>query len=116
MLLAYCMAFRERMNSGLPLGSQPSNWVMVVSVIMIPAVFMMDIEDHDPALAGEVAGPVVVGDHDLVIFGHAAGGDEGAAISGSCELGVFCRLVLLVQPGKVIVHDFFEGVERHDVI
>ncbi len=32
-------ALRERMNSGLPFGSQPSNCVIVVSVIMIPAAF-----------------------------------------------------------------------------
>ena len=33
----YCIALRARTNSGLPCGSQPSNWVMVVSVIIIPA-------------------------------------------------------------------------------
>ncbi len=33
----YCMALRARTNSGLPCGSQPSNCVIVVSVIIIPA-------------------------------------------------------------------------------
>ena len=37
--LAYCMALRARMNSGLPSGSKPLNPLMVVSVIMIPESF-----------------------------------------------------------------------------
>src|ERR1019366_7460853 len=35
----YCMALRARTNSGIPAGSKPENWLMVVPVIMIPAKF-----------------------------------------------------------------------------
>ena len=80
---AYCMALRARTNSGMPLGSKPVKLEMVVSVIMMPAELMpkssprvdqaghavhdeaaalggRDVEDDVPALAGGVAGPVVV--------------------------------------------------------
>ena len=41
----------------------------------------------DPPLAGEIAGPVVVRDDDLMVFGVAAGRDKRAAISRSGQLG-----------------------------
>src|SRR5208337_570147 len=80
------------------------------------AVRWNDVEHHDPARTGQVTGPVVVCDHDLVVFGHAAGGNESAAIAGSNQFGRVHRLFTLVQPGEVVVGNFLEGVERDDVI
>src|SRR6266849_2338729 len=37
---AYCSAFRARTNSALPDGSQPSNWVIVVSVTISPSLLI----------------------------------------------------------------------------
>src|ERR1017187_4374268 len=41
-----------------------------------------DIEDDVPALAGLIAGPVVVPDNHAAVLGVAAGGHEGAAMLG----------------------------------
>ena len=51
------------------------------------AMLGYDVEDHDPPLAGEIAGPVVVRDDDLMVFGVAAGRDKRAAISRSGQPG-----------------------------
>ena len=63
------------------------------------AVSGNDVENDAPARARNEAGPVVVSDDDLVIFRVAAGGDEGAAITGADEAGRLGASLLLVENG-----------------
>ena len=132
----YCMALRARTNSGLPSGSQPSNWVIVVSVISIPAEVTpkssslaitpgrpsmrmrepdvgLDVEDDIPARADDVVGPGVVPHDDPSVPRVAARGDEGAAVAGR----VRCRRLpfLPVEPGNVVVGKLLVGVQGDEV-
>ena len=75
-----------------------------------------NIEDDHPALARQIARPIIVRDHDLMIFGVRAGGDKGAAITRSLQRGRPRLLLLLIQPRHVVVRNFFKRVERHNVI
>ena len=74
-----------------------------------------DIEDNPPALPGPVAGPVVVGDDDAVVFRVSAGGDERAAIARRRGHRRIRAMLTRVQLRNVIVGHFFEGVQGHDV-
>ncbi len=75
-----------------------------------------DVENNAPALAVEVAGPVVVGHHDLVIFRPAAVGDEGAAIFRAVDFRGVLRVSLLVDPGNVVAGQLLERIEGDDVV
>ena len=64
-----------------------------------------DVQDGVPALAQDVFRPIVVGHDDAAVLGGAAGGDEGAAVSGGLVvaraglgLGVQVRNVI---PGQL---------------
>ncbi len=80
------------------------------------AVLRQDIEDDHPALAREVARPVVVRNHDLMIFGVGAGGDKRAAIARSRQLRRFRRLLPLIQPRHVVIRNLLKRVQGDDVI
>src|SRR5581483_2787000 len=78
-------------------------------------VFRLNIEDDDPAFAGQVTGPVIVGNDDLMILCHGAGCNEGTAIPGSFQPVIPGRFVLLGQPWKVVIRYFLESVECNNV-
>src|ERR1700728_4023146 len=112
---------------------------MVVSVIMMPAAFTpksssLVITPGKPSIRmrwpccgkisktitqrspARLARPVVVRNHDLMIFGISAGSNERAAIAGSRQPRRLRRLLPLIQPWDVVVRHFLEGVERDNVV
>ena len=81
------------------------------------AVLGRDVEHDPPPLAFDVTGPVVVGDHDVVVLGVTAGGHEGAAMIETVRSGSrLLFLVVRVVPGHVVPGQFHEGVQRHHVV
>ena len=75
----------------------------------------LDIENNHPARPRQIAGPVVMRDDDLVILGHASGGDERAAIPRRFQLRILCSFLLLGQPRQVVIGHFLEGIERDNI-
>ena len=75
----------------------------------------LNVEDDYPALPCQIARPIVVGYDDLVVLRHAARRDKCAAISRRGQLRILGRLILLVQPGQIVVRHFLKRVESHDV-
>src|SRR5215471_13627551 len=72
-----------------------------------------DLEDDVPTLAGRVARPIVVRDHDTAVFGVAAGGDERAAMIARPG-AIAVRAGALVVP-LVVIRNLQPRVERDHV-
>ena len=79
-------------------------------------MFWLDVENHYPALARQITCPVIVRDHNLMIFRHASSGNECAAVPGSSKLRRLGGFLLLVEPREIVVGHFLKGVERHNVV
>ena len=73
-----------------------------------------DVEDDRPALAIQVARPVIVRDDDFAILGIAAGGHEGAAMLGRDQRGGVLRGVLFVVLLDVVL-PLHRGIQRNHV-
>ena len=73
----------------------------------------LDVKNNIPALADYIVDPGIVAHDDAMVFRITAGRDHRAAITRRVRSRHTAQL--LIKPGHVVIRQFLERVERHDV-
>ncbi len=76
----------------------------------------LNIKNDAPAFTIHIVGPIVVGDDDLAILGPASSGDESATVAGAFEIWSVGGFLALIEPGHIVVRQFFKSVEGNNVV
>src|SRR5262249_20306990 len=72
-----------------------------------------NVENDVPTRADGIVGPVVMAHHDAVIFRITSGRHNRAAVTR--RMRGWSAVLLLFQPGNVVVRKLFERVESDNV-